>query len=448
MQKLLVLNLVEDDSLTKILSKESDLLKLTTRENYQNSEEKHLIFTDLKNLHFIDRSESENIIGVTFSPQDLISFYDNDIFTTIPNNISSSTLHSLLLNYISLHSLYILENTFKNYQDYDFEDFVYYADSVFMHSSLGVAFLTNNLTLLLFNPVFTESYHNIYYDKPELGQPINRKFDVKDNALWQDIRKQGPSFKGTSYEVNGKWENGRKHYNVRISPIYKRSHMIGYSVIIEDISKFTNANADLKRYYKYLLEQNSRLEKANKEVELNNEKLKVAYEKVNALSNRDYLTQAPNRKYFLEKIEYEQLRFKRTKNPFILAYGDIDDFKIVNDTFGHETGDYVLITLTSIIKDAIRNIDFFCRWGGEEFLIFLAESNMEVGKQVVERILTQIRDFNFNYNGNSIKITMTFGLAAYDKNQHINQIIDQADQNLYWGKNHNKNQVVGSIPEE
>jgi diguanylate cyclase (GGDEF)-like protein len=448
MQKLLVLNLVKHDAFIEALAKESLLIKLITVEEYQLLDKVHLVFTDLTNLVHLNRQKSSNIIGVTYKPNDLVSFYDNDIFTTIPHDIETATLHSLLSKYITLHSIEMLKSTFKNYKYYAFDDFIYYADSVFMHSTLGIAFLTSKLTLLLFNPTFAESFHNIYYNRPILGEVITKNFSLKDNSFWEEISQQASSFKGRSLEVAGKWKDASKHYNMRISPIYKQNHMIGYSVIIEDISKFTNANADLKRYYKYLLDQNTRLEKAYKEVELNNEKLKVAYEKVNALSNRDYLTQAPNRKFFLEKIEYEQLRFKRTKNSFILAYGDIDDFKLVNDTYGHETGDYVLISLTNIIKNAIRNIDFFCRWGGEEFLIFLAESNIELGKQIVERILNQIRDFNFNYNGNIIHITMTFGLAVYDKDQHINQIIDQADQKLYWGKNHNKNQIVDYIPAE
>lgn len=442
MRKLLVLNLLSNEDFQERLFLEKEIIEIISLEDYLDIEDTHLVFSDLENLAKIDFSKSSNIVGVTNSINEIPSFYDKDIFSTIPLSIDSKALHKLLLKYISINSIELLKNTFKVYKYYAFDDFIYYADNVFMKSPMGVAFVNANLEIVLFNPTFADVFHNIYYNRPKLGEILTYKFALKDKEFWDNIVKKGKDFKGINLKLKGKWKDASKHYEIKVNPIYKQTQLIGYSVIIEDISEFTTANSDLKRYYKYLLEQNNRLEKAYKEVEVKNEKLRVAYEKVNALSNRDYLTQAPNRKYFLEKIEYEQLRFKRTQNTFILAYGDIDDFKKVNDTYGHETGDYVLISLTNILRQTIRNIDFFCRWGGEEFLIFLAESDLELGKMVVERILNEIRNYNFIYNGNNIKITMTFGLAVYDKDQHINQIIDIADQKLYWGKKHNKNQIV------
>lgn len=448
MRDFLVLNLVTNDIFSLVLKEISDKLKFTVKFNYQNDAHYNLIFTDLEHLNSFAINEHFNVVGVIKSPLEIVDFYDKDINITIPIDIIPYSLEKLLNKQITLKSFEMLKSTFESHNYYAFNDFIYYADSLFMHSNMGLAFLTAKLSFLLYNPNFDFFFQNIFYNPPVIGKAINSKFSKKDNLLWDEIIEKGNSFTGISLELDGKWKDASKHYNMYIKPIFKIKQLIGYVVMIEDISKFVNANSDLKRYYKYLLDQNTRLEKAYKEVELNNEKLKIAYEKVNALSNRDYLTQAPNRKFFLEKIEYEQLRFKRTKNPFILAYGDIDDFKFINDNFGHETGDYVLITLTNIIKNAIRSIDFFCRWGGEEFLIFLAESDMVLGKQIVERIINDIRNFDFNYNGQIIKITMTFGLAVYDKDQHVNQIIDIADQRLYWGKSHNKDQVVIEVPAE
>lgn len=448
MQDLFVLNLVQHEGFKSVLKEVSLRIKVNTVEKCESFDEAYIIFTDTKNLAFVNQEKIPHIVGVISSPSEIKTFYNKNIFCTIPEEIASPNLEALLNQQVSLRSIELLKHTFKNSHTYSFDHFIYFADNILMHSSMGIAFLTTKLSLLLLNPKFSDFFQNIFNQKPTLGKRINAQLNTKNNSLWNEIITQKSSFKGLSLEFSGKWNDSNKHYGMDINPIFKASHLIGYSIIIEDISQFTNANADLKRYYKYLLEQNTRLEKAYKEVELNNEKLKIAYEKVNALSNRDYLTQAPNRKYFLEKIEYEQLRFKRTKIPFLLAYGDIDDFKKVNDTYGHETGDYILISLTNLFKKTIRNIDFFCRWGGEEFLIFLAESDLEIGKIIVERILNNIRNFDFTYNGIKIKITMTFGLAVYNEDQHINQIIDLADQKLYWGKNNNKNQVVDILPDK
>lgn len=448
MQKFLVLNLTDSTEFSSILEEVKLQMKLQVVQKCKDLHEDGLVFIDAIHLESVGHCKNHNFIGVVAASDNVSKFYDKHIFLTIPQDISASELKLLLQEKIALYSVRLLKQTFRKNLTYSFDDFIYYADNVFLHSSLGIAFLTKKLDFLLINQNFTTFFYNIYQGHPEIGKSINSLLDKEQLLRWSKINEQGVSFLGESFEISGKWDNLNKYYHLQITPILKLNHLIGYSVIIDDISQYALADADLKKYYKYLIEQNALLEKAYKEVELNNEKLKIAYEKVNALSNRDYLTQAPNRKYFLEKIEYEQLRFKRTKMPFILVYGDIDDFKVVNDDYGHETGDYVLIALTNLIKNTIRNIDFFCRWGGEEFLIFLAEPDLEIGSKIATRILQEIRNYAFSYNGIKLEITMTFGLAIYDKDQHINQIIDLADKKLYWGKNHNKDQVVTTIPEE
>ena len=448
MQEFLVLNLINSESFSKILAEVAIKTKFRVIEESEDFENVNLVLTDINHLDLFDDQNSLTIMGVTSASSDIKTFYSKNIYHTIPQDITISQLESLFHQQFVLKSFQLLKQTFNKSSTYSFEDFIYYADSVFMYSSMGIAFVTKNLKFLLFNNFFSTFFKNIYNVTPIIKEPVNLQMNKKDSELWEEITNQGSSFEGLAIEVSGKLVDITKHYNIQIEPIHKLSTLIGYSIVIEDISKFANANADLKKYYKYLLEQNSRLEKAYKEVELNNEKLKIAYEKVNALSNRDYLTKAPNRKFFLEKIEYEQLRFKRTNTPFMVAYGDIDNFKMVNDIYGHETGDYILISLTNLIKNTIRNIDFFCRWGGEEFLVFLAETDPKTGTMIVNRILKEIRNFEFNYNGNIIKITMTFGLAVYDRDQHINQIIDLADKRLYWGKKNNKDQVVDFVEDE
>ena len=448
MRDFLVLTLIKSKGFNLILDKVSTRFKLKLVETCDEPKHINLIFVEPSNIDsLIGLDKNLPIIGVTSSQSDLEEFYKKDIFLIIPENITEKQLEVIINKQLALQGFDLFKLAFKKNKSFAFENFTYYIETVFINSTLGVAFLSKDMQILIFNPIFAKIFHNIYNESPVIGKPIYNNLTNKNKDYWHKIIEECSSCSEECANLKGKWDDKRKHYQMQITPIMKISSMIGYAIVIKDVSQFTNANADLKRYYKYLLEQNTRLEQAYKELEVNNAKLKIAYEKVNALSNHDYLTQAPNRKYFLEKIEYEQLRFKRTKNPFILVYCDIDDFKIVNDHYGHETGDYVLISLCNLIKTTIRDIDFFCRWGGEEFLIFLAESDLKIGKTIVERLLQKIRNYEFNYNGKSIKITMTFGLAVYDKDQHINEIINIADKKLYWGKGHNKNQVVDIIPD-
>ncbi len=443
MRNLLVINMIKSEGFKLIVEKITAQFNFTVEENSNNIQQADLIFVDAQSLMKLGKMrEKLNLIGVTISPKDVIIFYQHDIFEIIPEDVTEKQLELVFKNKITLKGVDILETSFLNNSSFDFSDVIYYIDSIFMNSILGVAFLTKDLNTLIFNPRFSAFFHNIYNETPILGKHLFNEMSKKDRNFWEEAILNCASLDDDYAELAGNWDDKSKHYRLKINQVFKLTKVIGYSVVIRDVSQFVNANADLKRYQKYLVDQNSRLEKAYKDLEFNNDKLKIAYEKVNALSKHDYLTQAPNRKFFLEKIEYEQLRFQRTKSPFIVAYGDIDDFKLVNDNYGHETGDYILISLANLIKGTLRKIDFFCRWGGEEFVIFIAESNLETGKNIMNRLLQEIRNYNFNYNGKMINITMTFGLAIYDEDQHINKIIDLADKKLYWGKKHNKNQVV------
>ena len=90
----------------------------------------------------------------------------------------------------------------------------------------------------------------------------------------------------------------------------------------------------------------------------------------------DFLTQIFNRRAFLERAKSEIARFNRTGRPFSIVLSDIDDFKKLNDTYGHACGDYVLKEVAKVLCSSLREMDFVARWGGEEFIILLAETNL------------------------------------------------------------------------
>lgn len=160
-------------------------------------------------------------------------------------------------------------------------------------------------------------------------------------------------------------------------------------------------------------------------------------------SKQDPLTGLYNRREMWSRMEIEKERQLRMSKPFTVIIGDIDNFKNVNDTFGHDTGDYVLITLAKIMKDMVRGIDFTARWGGEEFLIMLVETNLDDGQNVAERIRRKIESTKFEYKDLTIPITMTFGLSVYKgASDNIEDCIKRADQALYRGKYQGKNKVV------
>ncbi len=166
-------------------------------------------------------------------------------------------------------------------------------------------------------------------------------------------------------------------------------------------------------------------------------------EKYEHASKHDALTGLSNRTDIMEKMEEEQERCLRKGSLFTLIMCDIDHFKRINDNFGHDSGDYVLKMIASLFKDQVRGIDCPSRWGGEEFLIMLVETDLEGGQQVAERIRKRIENMVFKYKDTKMPVTMTFGLSMYrGKDDNIEDCIKRADSALYEGKNQGRNRVI------
>jgi diguanylate cyclase (GGDEF)-like protein len=173
-----------------------------------------------------------------------------------------------------------------------------------------------------------------------------------------------------------------------------------------------------------------------------NEKLKIEIERCEYLANRDYLTGIYNRRYAMEKLREEYLRFKRNGKPFTIGLFDLDDFKLFNDTYGHECGDFILVSLTKLITENIRGTDCFARWGGEEFMCLLTETDTERAEILINKIKKMINDTKFVYNNIELSVTFTCGLSQINKDENIDKCLGRADKALYDGKNKGKNQVV------
>jgi len=169
--------------------------------------------------------------------------------------------------------------------------------------------------------------------------------------------------------------------------------------------------------------------------------LEKANKKLNELSRKDPLTGVSNRRGILEKIEYEKIRFERNKNTFCLVMGDIDHFKSVNDTYGHECGDYILIELVNTIISGLRKQDVVSRWGGEEFIILLPETQLTGGEVAAEKIRRKIAQNKFVYQDKTIPITITFGVSEFALDKTIEDCVKEADTALYKGKKQGRNRV-------
>ncbi|MFA7084807.1 MAG: diguanylate cyclase [Arcobacteraceae bacterium] len=157
-------------------------------------------------------------------------------------------------------------------------------------------------------------------------------------------------------------------------------------------------------------------------------------------ANHDQLTGLYNRQKFQDVFTKELRRSKRYNNPLCIILFDIDNFKTINDRFGHEAGDVVLKKIAQIISSNLRQIDIFVRWGGEEFIVLLPETVLKTACDVAEKLLECLSVLTFDFMDEII--TASFGVSSLKEDDDETSLIQRADEALYEGKRNGKNQVV------
>ncbi|WP_029007913.1 diguanylate cyclase [Azospirillum halopraeferens] len=162
-----------------------------------------------------------------------------------------------------------------------------------------------------------------------------------------------------------------------------------------------------------------------------------------AASGLDPLTGLRSRRGMLEALEREMNRYRRAGQPFCLALCDIDRFKSINDTYGHDIGDRVLAAMAAVVSRGIRSFDEAFRMGGEEFLVCLKETELADGYQVIERLRADLMDTPIVLpDGRTIRITASFGLVEASADAGVDELVVRADRALYHAKNAGRNRVV------
>ena len=173
------------------------------------------------------------------------------------------------------------------------------------------------------------------------------------------------------------------------------------------------------------------------------EKIIKYSKRLEMLATTDPLTKLQNRRGMLKHIEdYAYDMINNSNSLLTVGIGDIDFFKHINDTYGHDAGDYVLETLARLMNEFMDGKGMVARWGGEEFLFTFENINGDYAFEEISKLLHIIERYEFSFNGIYIKVTMTFGLEEYDDNLGIDKVISRADEKLYMGKEQGRNRVI------
>ena len=167
------------------------------------------------------------------------------------------------------------------------------------------------------------------------------------------------------------------------------------------------------------------------------------YEQTNKLEVTDGLTGISNRQSLVKSLQIEFERSKRYNSPLSLIILDVDHFKDVNDTFGHQKGDEILIAFAALLKKACRTNDIAARYGGEEFLMILPQSNAQGAFKIAERVREEMMKISFTGNESNFAVTVSCGVAEFNKDyESINKLIAAVDQALYEAKNGGRNRTI------
>ncbi len=409
--------MTKDDTLSGL---EIDYWKLISKKLNINEANTKIVNVNDQALNFL--KNDKNLLKYSFSKE------DNNNFTEKSNSIReisiglATLVDKAFINSISelngkkisidKSSIYYKDIIFK-YPEIDFVESSSYDEALNLLSQKKIYGVIGKIPLLSYN-IRKKILTNI-----KISGTFNEKFNMKllvnkNNALLLNILNKTISTI-TDEEKN---KINEKYYPIvyqtpfNYSWFYKIIIPLIFIILIFIISNF----------------------KLNKEIK----KRKKIEDELNKVVNIDALTNIYNRRKIESLYEREIIRIKRYKRDLSVIFFDLDDFKQINDNLGHAIGDEVLIKLAIIVNNNIRNSDFFGRWGGEEFLIILPETNKEKAINVAYILKNKINSSDFNIERN---ISCSFGVSQFEETDSADSLLTRADNAMYYVKRNGKNDV-------
>lgn len=374
----------------------------------------------------IDMNELVKNINATLRRYPLTDEYKANIALKANSDNSAQTRLNNILNDLLLKSVFA--NEFRNLSDFlNYERIL--VEKLF---SLMSSFVEYSVAGVFFASPDDYAENILYIDT--LGRNINKS--VLSDVQYDFFKKmeEFKSLKDTKFEVVrillGK-ELDYKFSDLKskiIIPLIFDKKLIG------GICFYTRQNMDYAsfRYFDIMISELLAIFK-----------MKYQYTEKEFMSVLDGLTGLYNRRQFEIGLEQEYNRTKRHPSDFSLAILDIDFFKKVNDTYGHQYGDYVLKTVASLMKQAFRKTDLLYRYGGEELIMIMPETNIEGAIIPVQRLRRMIEEYDFDYNGVKAKVTASIGLTMnYSEFNSPAELLKSADEALYKAKESGRNRVV------
>ncbi|GAB5604710.1 GGDEF domain-containing protein [Sideroxyarcus sp. TK5] len=240
----------------------------------------------------------------------------------------------------------------------------------------------------------------------------------------------------------GEYHQKIEGYSQQIS---KADNLTLLGHILEDVMHDTRViQASALRSHEELLDTKKKADEAEARIKALEQELM----QVSELVREDQLTGALNRRGLDETMERELKRADRNRTPLCVALLDIDNFKRLNDTLGHHAGDQALVHLTKVIKETLRPADTVGRYGGEEFVIILPDTDLAAGIEALQRLQRDLTKRFFLHNNERILVTFSAGVALRGTDEDQEDLLGRADKAMYQAKQTGKNRVVAAPGQE
>ncbi len=272
----------------------------------------------------------------------------------------------------------------------------------------------------------------------------------KQSALKHSITEAKSSLKHliTSFiDRLGEFSESTGDYHSKISVYSERlrkcDDVAQFTAILDEVLTETKAiQLDTLRSREGILNAQGKVNEANQRII----ELEAELESLSELVREDQLTRTLNRRGMEQAFEREVSRSQRRNSPLCIAVLDIDNFKQLNDTLGHQAGDDALVHLSTVIKETVRPNDVVARFGGEEFLIILPDSELKDGVQAITRLQRELTKKIFLHKNEKRVITFSAGVALMEPGETQHNLIKRADEAMYQAKRAGKNRVVAAPP--
>jgi diguanylate cyclase (GGDEF)-like protein len=171
-------------------------------------------------------------------------------------------------------------------------------------------------------------------------------------------------------------------------------------------------------------------------------KYKDLSSRVDEIAHQDVLTQLPNRHNMEGRLADKYQQYRLGKQPFSILLADLDNFKFINDRYGHDVGDEILYAVGQMLLEPLRDEDVVARWGGNEFMVLLPTANAEAAVNIAERLRTKATEIDMQAQGDKLRISLSVGVASIDKCTGVDDLMSTAENGLYQAKHMGRDMVV------